>query len=104
MGAFMKILLVFFILFSTNVLANNESVEPMLSKNISNFKILKIDQDSIYEKLGLKEGDIIKKVNGQIVTSPKNAKQLFSKIKQLNKFEITIERNGKEEVLRYSIK
>ncbi|MGZ3773439.1 MAG: hypothetical protein ACXVCY_17745 [Pseudobdellovibrionaceae bacterium] len=101
----MKRLVVFLIMIvSLNSFAKNTSNEATGDKNIAGFKLMKIHHGGIYEKLGLKEGDVIKKINGETVTTPEIAKSLFSKIKDADKIEIVIFRNGKEEVLRYSIK
>ena len=91
-------------IFSVNGLAQNAVNGPTDGKNITGFKLIKIELGSIYEKLGLKEGDIIKKIDGEAVTTPTVAQSLFSKIKKSDKTEIVIERNGKEEILRYTLK
>jgi hypothetical protein len=66
-------------------------------------KIVKISDGSIYDQLGLKTGDVIKKLNDQDV----NAKSILEKLKTVKpgeKLKLTIQRDQKEETLFYDIK
>lgn len=68
------------------------------------FKLVNVQPGSIYEKLGLLKGDIIKKFNGQIIDSPEAAKGIYEKLqKSPSKVEIVIERDGTEQTLRSAI-
>ena len=68
------------------------------------FRIFQIKKDSIYEKLGLKDNDIIKRVNGQYLDSFEKATGLFSALRNENSLSIDIERDGTKLNLKYEIR
>lgn len=98
-GFDMKIaILSMFILCGSLYAETKKSTTPKSQAKISN-----IEQGSIYQQLGLKDGDVIKKVNGQVPSSMNDLNVMFSKIKKGTKVDLVIERNGKEESFHYSI-
>ncbi|MEW6056741.1 MAG: type II secretion system protein GspC [Bdellovibrionota bacterium] len=68
------------------------------------YKILQIVPNSIYDKLGLKNGDVICGLNGEPVNDPGKAFQTFNELKTSNHVEICIKRNGKKTVFNYDIR
>lgn len=68
------------------------------------FKLIKIVPGSVYQQLGLKNGDIVKEINGVPVTSMEFLSSSLSKATVGDKVDLLIERKGKEETLRYTIK
>jgi general secretion pathway protein C len=58
------------------------------------FKIFQIKPDSIYEKLGLKDNDIIKRVNGQDLDNFEKATGLFTALRNEKTISIDVVRNG----------
>jgi general secretion pathway protein C len=68
------------------------------------FKLIKVDPGSIYQQLGLKSGDIVKKVNGTTITSMEFLSSSLSKATVGDKVDLIIERKGKEETLHYTLK
>lgn len=70
---------------------------------LDGFKILDIMPGSIYEKLGLRVGDVIKSVNGESVDSPAKAMELYQSLRNSNKISVEIDRNGARENLNYNI-
>jgi general secretion pathway protein C len=68
------------------------------------FRIFQIKQDSIYKKLGLKDNDIIKRVNGQYLDSFEKATGLFSALRNENSLTIDVERDGTKLNLKYEIR
>jgi type II secretory pathway component PulC len=69
----------------------------------SGFKMVSIDKGSIFEKLGLKEGDIIKNYNGKEIKTPEDAKAVFEDLKTAKKVKLTVERNGKTQIFHYNV-
>jgi general secretion pathway protein C len=67
-------------------------------------KLQNIEPGSIYEKLGLKNGDIIKKVNEKEIPEKENIESLSDELSKSKKIRLLLERNGKEEILKYTIK
>ena len=67
------------------------------------FRIEEIMPNSIYEKLGMKPGDIIRGVNGEAVDNPAKAMELYNALRTSNSIKIDIERNGARQTNNYSI-
>lgn len=59
------------------------------------FRLEAIRKDSVYFKLGLRNGDVIKSINKVDISSPDKALDLFMKLKGVKKFTIEILRRGK---------
>jgi general secretion pathway protein C len=58
------------------------------------FKLFSIRPDSIYSKIGVQNGDVIRRINGFELNSPEKALEVYSKLKEAGRIEIEIERNG----------
>jgi general secretion pathway protein C len=71
---------------------------------INGFRILDMQQGSIYEELGLQRMDVIKGVNGEPVDSIQKAMEMYNTLKNGNQVKMQIERGGKVETFTYDIK
>ncbi len=58
------------------------------------FKLFSIRPDSIYSKIGIQNGDVIKRINGNDINSPEKALEIYSKLRDASRIDIEIERNG----------
>ena len=67
------------------------------------FKISFIKRGSVFSKLGLKRGDIIKSVNGEEIDSYSKAFGVYRGIKDMQNLTIVIIRDNKEVELEYEI-
>lgn len=67
------------------------------------FRIMDIQPGSIYERLGLKRGDVIKGVNGDAVDSPAKAMELYNQLRTSPRITLQIERNGRSEDMNYNV-
>lgn len=67
------------------------------------YKLFQIAPGSIYEKLGIQNGDVIHGVNGEPMVDPGKAFTMLSELKTTNHLELTINRNGKDQVMVYDI-
>jgi S1-C subfamily serine protease len=56
---------------------------------------------SLFQKLGIKKGDVIKSINNQPVDSPAAAMELYSRLKSEQKIQAITERQGKLITLEY---
>ncbi len=72
--------------------------------DIYGFRILDFQPGSIYEQLGIQPNDVIKGVNGTNLVSPAQAMELFNALKNSSQVAISVERNGRDSNLSYSIK
>ncbi len=69
------------------------------------FKVKAIDKNSLYEKLGLKNNDIIKSVNGETLAEAGGEKLmgLFKLLRNEREFSVEVERGGASHVMNYHI-
>lgn len=74
------------------------------AKDPSGFKLTSMKKQSVYEKLGLKQGDIIKTVNGKPMNSPQDAAELTDLMKTADKIEVELIRNGTPQKMTYQLK
>jgi general secretion pathway protein C len=106
---------------NTNTVArtatNNQSIQNVINQNAS--KLADIIRPTPYYKsgqmqgfrvypgrdrkqfaaLGLRPGDLIKDIDGASLTNPTQAAQIFQGLGDKNQVSVTVERNGKPEVI-----
>lgn len=58
------------------------------------FKLFSIRPDSIYSKIGVQNGDVIRRINGFDLNSPEKALEVYSRLKEAGRIELELERNG----------
>jgi len=58
------------------------------------FKLFSIRPDSLYTKIGIQNGDVIKRINGNDINSPEKALEIYSRLRDASRIDIEIERNG----------
>jgi general secretion pathway protein C len=68
------------------------------------FRISEITPGSIYEKIGLKNGDVIQKVNSQEVDDPAKFFQLYQGLRTERFIAIDLIRGGARQTLNYEIR
>lgn len=80
-------------------------VQPVYKNgNIGGFRLLGVDNGSIYAQLGLKSGDTIVDVNGQTIDGPQKAMALLEALKPGQTVGLKINRAGQEKTLKFSFK
>ena len=73
----------------------------MIPSKSGGFQVQQIQAGSLYEKLGLRAGDVIKVVNGQPVNSAEDAIRLYQQMSNISAVQMEITRGGKPENLYY---
>jgi len=68
------------------------------------FKVFAIKPDSIFAKVGLKNGDVIRKVNDNDISSPEKAFQIFQQLRNEKNLSIEISRRGQTQSFNYEIR
>jgi general secretion pathway protein C len=68
------------------------------------FKIYEVKPGGIYESLGLRNGDILLKINGLDISSPEVAIQAMSALRGMNRINLDIMRRGSKLSLNYQIR
>jgi general secretion pathway protein C len=67
-------------------------------------RMFAIRSASLFEKIGLKNGDILKSVNGNSLGDLSQAMKLFERLKEERSLSVILERNNEEKEFSYQIK
>lgn len=80
-------------------------VQPVYKNgNIGGFRLLDVQSDTIYSKLGLQSGDTIIDVNGQAIEGPQQAMALLDALNPGQDIGLKINRKGQEKTLTFQLK
>ncbi len=79
------------------------AVPEMQGGQMMGFRLRQVQPGSFYEKLGIKQDDLITTVNGEKLTDVAKAAQLLSDLKNMNSLSLGINRKGKDTTLSYDI-
>lgn len=96
------------------VLASTENMSQILTQaralpymeqgKTVGFRLSEIVPGSLYEKIGLQNGDVIRSVNAQEVDDPGKFFQLYQGLKNERNITIDVMRNGQRQTLNYDIR
>lgn len=67
------------------------------------FVVREVKPNGFYDNIGLKNGDIILRANGIELTSPSDGIKIFNLLKELDKVELDLMRDGAKKTLVYHI-
>jgi general secretion pathway protein C len=63
-----------------------------------------IQPGSLFEEIGIRDGDVVTQVNGIVVTSPQDSAALLQELTQSNQFEVTVlGADGQPRTLNYTV-
>lgn len=68
------------------------------------FRIFAIRPNSLFEKIGLRDGDVLQRINGNELTDPARAFELFEQLKDERVVQVDLVRNGAKQTLSYEIR
>lgn len=68
------------------------------------FRIVSIKPNSFYQRVGLKNGDIIQRINGIEIKDPATFMNVFSQLKNENNVSLDLIRGNKKETFTYEIR
>jgi len=68
------------------------------------FLVRQIQPGSLYEKLGLRPGDVIRNVNGQALTSMDDVMKLYQQFGSAQRVLVEVQRQGRSETLYYDMR
>jgi general secretion pathway protein C len=68
------------------------------------FLVRQIQPGSLYEKLGLRPGDVIKNVNGQALTNMDDVMRLYQQFGTAQRVLVEVQRQGRSETLYYDMR
>jgi general secretion pathway protein C len=85
-------------------LATKARIVPSFKNGVPNgFKLFSIVPDSLYAKIGIQNGDVIRRINGYEMNSPDKALEIYQKLRDANRIEVEVERRGDTVRKSYSI-
>ena len=70
---------------------------------INGFRLLDIQEGSVFSQLGLERMDVLKGVNGERIDSIQKAMEQYNTLKNSNEIKLLVERNGKTETMTYNV-
>jgi type II secretion system protein C len=77
---------------------------PHIQNGSSNgFALSEIEPGSIFDEMGLQEGDVLRSINGQPMTDPAQAMQMMSAMRNATMVTIQVLRDGEPTTLTYQI-
>ncbi|MGP8153292.1 MAG: PDZ domain-containing protein [Smithella sp.] len=84
-------------------LSNQAVVRPFLDKGVQEgYIISNIAPNSLYEKMGLQNGDIIIDVNNNRMQNANDIMQVLNSMQSGSSVDLNVKRNGKTETINYS--
>jgi general secretion pathway protein C len=86
------------------VLTQARALPYMEAGKTVGFRISEIVPGSIYEKIGLVNGDVVQRVNSQDVDDPGKFFQLYQGLKDEKRISIDLLRNGQRQSLNYEVR
>ena len=92
---------------NTGKLASQASIAPNYDSTgvkRDGVKMMGIRSGSVFQKLGIKSNDVVKKINGTNVQNQAHALDLLNKLKGKSNASIEVERKGASKVLKYKVK
>jgi len=93
------------VLSNMSKLATQARIVPSFKNGKANgFKLFSIRPNSLYDKLGIQNGDIVQQINGYEINSPDKALEIYSKLKDAQTITVDLQRRGKSRTMTYNIR
>lgn len=74
------------------------------ASGVEGFAVTEIKQKGVFDAMGLKNGDVLTKINGYEIDSPEKAVQVLSALRGETSINLDILRNGRPKSLHYTIR
>lgn len=87
-----------------SILMQASSEPVVVNGEITGFRIFQFDQNSIFHKLGLQDGDIVKEINGIPLNNVARTIQFLNGLREENNVKVDIMRNGSPVTLELSVR
>jgi general secretion pathway protein C len=68
------------------------------------FKLLSIKRGSLFDRLGLRNGDVVRQINGVPLDNPQKALEFYGELEGGRSITVGILRGGREQTLNYELK
>jgi len=87
-----------------DVLTQARAIPHFENGQPAGYKLIQIVQGSVYEKLGLKNGDVLCGVNGENINDPARAFELMNQLKTASALELCVKRDGRTNTQSYNFR
>jgi hypothetical protein len=93
------------ILGDMNQLAAGARIVPSIRDGRADgFKLYAIRPNSLFARLGITNGDTIHTINGQDITTPDKALEVYTKLRNADRLSVTLTRRGQPLTMEYVLK
>jgi general secretion pathway protein C len=86
------------------IMTDAKLIPNMVNGKPDGFILQEIRKNGVYDNLGMKNGDILLRINGSNISTPENALQTFMALKGMDKVQLDIIRDGNRMTLNYQIR
>jgi general secretion pathway protein C len=87
----------------SQLLTQIRAIPNIQNGRTNGFSLSEIEPGSVFDEMGLEEGDVLRSVNGQNVTDPTQAMQMMSALRNASQISIQVLRDGEPTTLSYQI-
>jgi type II secretion system protein C len=86
------------------IMTDAKLIPNMINNRQDGFVLREVKENGIYSKLGMRNGDVLLRINGANISNPENAFQAFMALKGLNKVQFDMIRDGNKITQNYLIR
>lgn len=87
-----------------NILMQASSEPVVVNGEITGFRIFQFDQNSIFHKLGLQDGDVVREINGIPLNNVARTIQFLNGLREENHVQVNVQRNGSPVTLELNVR
>ena len=73
-------------------------------RKMEGFRVFSVKQGSIFQKLGIRNGDVIQRVNGVVMDDAKKGFEMFQTLRDQSHFTIDLRRGADKKTYNYDVK
>lgn len=86
------------------ILQDAKAEPHLVGGELSGFRLTRIREDSIYQKAGLQNGDVVKEINGVSLVDTAQAIKLLNSLRGENDLEVRLERGGVVQTINLQVR
>jgi len=86
------------------IMRGGQVVPKIENGRIIGFRVKRVRPNSFYSKIGIKDGDIIHRINSVELNSPEGLLSLFQELKSAKSISVDVTRGGQRQTLSYEVR
>jgi type II secretion system protein C len=87
----------------SQLLTQIRAIPNIQNGKTNGFSLSEIEPGSVFDEMGLQEGDVLRSINGQPITDPSQAMQMMAALRNTTQLSIQVLRDGHPTTLTYQI-